>query len=168
MSRQNSKSHTKALAIENTQLTRRALLFGGVAVAAAAVLLPKVAKAEKMNLTNGLAIEGHDPVAYFTEDRAVRGDADFTADYKGAKYRFVSAANRDAFKANPAKYAPKYGGFCAYAVSQGYTAPIDPAAFSVVNGSLYLNYSKRVRKIWNRDIPGHIKAGDKNWPKLSS
>jgi len=168
MSRQKQKSRTKTLAVENTQLTRRAFFLGGAAIAAAAVLLPNMAKAEKMNLTNGLAIEGHDPVAYFTKNKPERGDADFTAQYNGAIYRFASVANRDTFNANPAKYAPKYGGFCAYAVSQGYTAPIDPAAFSVVNGSLYLNYSKRVRKIWKRDIPGHIKAGDKNWPKLSS
>lgn len=163
-----SKSHAQALSAEKAQLTRRAMLFGGAYLAAAAVLFPKIARAEKMNLTNGLAIEGHDPVAYFTENRPVRGDADFTSQYNGATYRFASAANRDTFIANPAKYAPKYGGYCAYAVSQGYTAPIDPAAFSVVNGALYLNYSKRVRKIWNRDIPGNIKAADENWPKLSA
>ena len=138
-------------------------------LAATAILLPKIARAEKMNLTNGLAIKGYDPVAYFTENKPVRGNADFTAQYKGALYRFASATNRDAFNANPAKYAPKYGGFCAYAVSQGYTAPIDPAAFSVVNGSLYLNYSKRVRaKPGNVTFQVTSQAANKNWPKLSS
>lgn len=162
------KSHAQALSAEKAQLTRRAMLFGGAYLAAAAVLLPKIARAEKMNLTDGLAIKGHDPVAYFTQDAAVLGSSDYTTEYKGATYRFASAENLNAFNANPAKYAPKYGGYCAYAVSKGALAPVDPEAFSVVDDRLYLNFSKRVRQTWSEDIPGNIKAADENWPKLSA
>jgi len=116
---------------------------------------------------NGVAIQGYDPVAYFTANAAVDGDPSISEDYEGAKYYFSSAENRDAFIANPAKYAPQYGGFCAYAVSKGYVAPIDPAAFNVVDDKLYLNYSKSVRKTWTKDIPGHIKSANTNWPGLS-
>lgn len=139
----------------------------GIAIAGISMsAMPAIAA--KMNLSDGLAIQGYDPVAYVTENAAVEGDAGITADYNGATYQFASAANRDAFVANPAKYAPQYGGFCAYAVSQGYTAPIDPQAFSVVDDKLYLNYSKGVRSRWSKDIPGNIAKGDSNWPKLSA
>lgn len=149
--------------------SRRRFLMGTALVALAGVsvsVLP--ADAAKMNLANGVAIQGYDPVAYVTESAAVEGDAGITADYNGATYQFASAANRDAFVANPAKYAPQYGGFCAYAVSKGYTAPIDPQAFSVVDDKLYLNFSKSVRGIWSKDIPGNIVKGDANWPELSA
>lgn len=139
----------------------------GVAFAGASMsALP--AFAAKMNLSDGVAIQGYDPVAYVTQSAAVEGDAGITAEYDGATYQFASAANRDAFVANPAKFAPQYGGFCAYAVSQGYTAPIDPQAFSVVDDKLYLNFSKGVRSRWSKDIPGNITKGDSNWPKLSA
>lgn len=124
--------------------------------------------AAKMNLLDGVAIQGYDPVAYVTQSAAVKGDAGITANYDGATYQFANAANRDAFAATPAKYAPQYGGFCAYAVSKGYTAPIDPQAFSVVDDKLYLNFSKSVRGLWSKDIPGNIVKGDSNWPKLSA
>ena len=84
----------------------------------------------------------------------------------GATWRFSTEANRDAFAANPEKYAPQYGGYCAYAVSEGYTASTTPEAWKIVDGKLYLNYSKDVQKIWEQDIPGRIANGDKNWPKV--
>ena len=126
------------------------------------------ALAAKLNLSSGVAIQGYDPVAYVTEGAAVGGDAGITAKHDGATYQFASAANRDTFLSDPARYAPQYGGFCAYAVSKGYTAPIDPQAFSVVDNKLYLNFSKSVRGLWSEDIPGNIKKGDANWPKLSA
>ena len=87
----------------------------------------------------------------------------------GATWRFASAKNRDAFAAMPAKYAPQYGGYCAWAVSLGYTASTDPEAWKVVDGKLYLNYSKGVQRQWVDDGPRTlIKAGDKNWPDLKS
>jgi YHS domain-containing protein len=115
---------------------------------------------------DGAAIHGYDPVAYFTEEEAVPGKPEFTHQYMGTSWRFVSAANRDAFAADPAKYAPQYGGYCAYAVSQGYTAPIDPDAWSVRDGKLYLNYSLAVRARWALDKSGNIAAADANWPGL--
>ena len=112
----------------------------------------------------GRAIKGYDPVAYFTQGKAVEGSGDYTFEYKGATWRFASAANKAAFEKSPEKYAPQYGGYCAYAVSQGHTASIDPEAWTIVDGKLYLNYSLDVRALWRQDIPGYIKQADANWP----
>ncbi|MEM7527077.1 MAG: YHS domain-containing (seleno)protein [Pseudomonadota bacterium] len=114
----------------------------------------------------GTAIDGTDPVAYFTEGRPVDGSSDFKHEYNGATWLFASAENRDLFAANPEKYAPQYGGYCAWAVSQGYTASTDPENWAIVDGKLYLNYNADVQTRWNKDIPGHIASADKNWPKV--
>ena len=82
-------------------------------------------------------------------------------------YRFASAANRDAFAKEPDRYLPQFGGFCAYAVSRGYTADIDPLAWRIVDGKLYLNYSRRAQAKWEEDVPGNITKGHANWPALS-
>ncbi len=114
----------------------------------------------------GGAIRGYDPVAYFTEKKPVEGKKTFSHKWKGATWYFKSEKNRDLFRMDPEKYAPQYGGYCAYAVSQGYTAGIVPEAWKIVDGKLYLNYSKGVQRAWEQDIPGHIASADKNWPKL--
>lgn len=114
----------------------------------------------------GGAIRGYDPVAYFTESKPVEGKKAFSHKWKGATWYFASGKNRDLFRADPEKYAPRYGGYCAYAVSRGYTASIVPEAWKIVDGKLYLNYSKGVQRAWEQDIPGNIKLGDKNWPEL--
>lgn len=114
----------------------------------------------------GLAIKGYDPVAYFTESKPVEGDSDFTFDWKDAKWRFASAEHKDTFAKDPEKYAPQFGGYCAWAVSQGYTADIDPEAWKIVDGRLYLNYSRKVQKTWEEDVPGNITKAEANWPKL--
>lgn len=114
----------------------------------------------------GLALKGYDPVAYFTDGKPVEGSSDFEMKWQGATWRFASAAHRDAFAREPERYAPQYGGFCAWAVSQGKTAPIDPDAWRIVDGKLYLNYSSSVQQTWEQDVPGNIKAADANWPKL--
>lgn len=111
-----------------------------------------------------LALDGHDAVAYFTRGRPVEGDAAFEAEYNGATWRFASAANRDAFLAEPDLYAPRYGGYCAWAVSQGYTAKGDPSYWRIVDGALYLNYDANVQKTWETDIAGFIEKADANWP----
>ncbi|MEO0854018.1 MAG: YHS domain-containing (seleno)protein [Cyanobacteria bacterium J06648_11] len=113
---------------------------------------------------NGIAIRGADVVAYFVEDRYVPGNAEFTYEWGGAIWQFANAENRDAFARSPARYAPQYGGFCAWAVSQNYTAPVDPAAWEIVDGKLYLNFNASVQRRWQRDIPGNIAKGDRNWP----
>lgn len=125
-------------------------------------------RAEKpVNTTfTGVAIKGYDPVAYFLEGKPVKGDSDFSFNWNGAEWRFASAAHRDAFKADPVKYAPQYGGYCAWAVSRGYTAGIDPEAWKIVNGRLYLNYSLKVQEQWSADIPGNIAKAEENWPKI--
>jgi YHS domain-containing protein len=123
-------------------------------------------KAEVYSNLFGGAIKGYDPVAYFTQGKPVKGSGDHEFEYKGATWKFASAENRMTFEKNPEKYAPQYGGYCAYAVSQGYTASIDPEAWSIVDGKLYLNYSKGVRDKWSQDIPGYIKQADANWPKV--
>ena len=114
----------------------------------------------------GSAIEGYDPVAYFKEGQPVEGDSAFQHEWMGATWYFANAENRDLFAAEPEKYAPQYGGYCAWAVSQGYTAKIDPQAWTVVDDKLYLNYSKDVQKQWQEDVPGNITKADTNWPKI--
>ena len=114
----------------------------------------------------GTAIEGYDPVAYFTEGRPVEGESEFAHDWMDATWYFASAEHRDLFAADPDKYAPQYGGYCAWAVAQGYTAKIDPEAWKIVDDKLYLNYSREVQAQWAQDIPGNITKGDANWPKI--
>lgn len=113
-----------------------------------------------------LAIRGADPVAYFSEGRAVIGSSSFEYEWQGATWRFSSEEHRARFAAEPERYAPQYGGYCAYAVSEGYTASIDPEAWKIVGGKLYLNYSRDVQKLWEADVPGRIARGNANWPRL--
>jgi YHS domain-containing protein len=113
-----------------------------------------------------LALKGHDPVAFFTEGRPVAGDPRFESNHIGVRYRFASAENKQAFDADPAQYEPQFGGFCAYAVSRGYTADIDPEAFQIVDGRLLMQYSKRARDLFNQDTLGNLKKADQNWPGL--
>jgi YHS domain-containing protein len=115
---------------------------------------------------NQIAIGGADPVAYFTQAAYVPGSADFTYEWQGVTWQFANAAHRDQFASNPEAYAPQYGGFCAWAVSQGYTAPIDPTAWKIVDGKLYLNYSQAIQQKWARDIPGNIAQANQNWPAV--
>jgi YHS domain-containing protein len=120
-----------------------------------------------VNESGGVAIKGYDPVAYFTEAKPVKGTPAHTHAWNGSTWRFASAANRDAFAADPEKYAPKYGGFCAYGVASGYKVDIDPDAWSIVDGQLYLNYSTSVRRDWLKDTKGYIAKADTNWPGLA-
>ncbi|HEX4823901.1 MAG TPA: YHS domain-containing (seleno)protein [Candidatus Polarisedimenticolaceae bacterium] len=118
------------------------------------------------SLFGGVAIEGYDTVAYFTDSKPVEGKKEFQTTWNGATWRFVSAEHRDLFVKEPAKYAPQYGGYCAWAVAQNDTAGIDPKAWTIVDGRLYLNYSLDIQKKWSADVPGNIKKGDTNWPHL--
>ena len=112
------------------------------------------------------ALSGYDPVAYFTDAKPVEGSSNFTYDYQGATWLFASAEHRDLFIADPAKYAPQYGGYCAWAVAQGKSASGDPQFWMIVDGKLYLNYDAGVQKKWEADISGFIKSADVNWPKV--
>ncbi len=113
-----------------------------------------------------LAIDGYDPVAYFTEQKPVKGSSEFRADYQGSTFQFVSAAHRDTFRTDPEKFAPQYGGYCAYGMAKGYKASIDPAAFTVVGNKLYLNYNETIRSRWLSDTSSYIQKADANWPEV--
>lgn len=145
--------------------TRRKVLAASLSLPAAVFLArPALAAKPPVFATGGVAINGFDPVAYFTEGRPVKGDPAFASEWQGAEMRFASAANKAAFDADPEAHAPKYGGYCAYAVSKGATAPTDPEAWTVHEGRLYLNFSPDVREIWRQDIPGNVARADANWP----
>jgi len=134
---------------------------------AATLLAPSIAWSKdpvNSSLFGRTAIHGYDPVAYFADGKPVAGKAEFELTWSGAKWRFVSAEHREAFKQSPEKYAPQYGGYCAYAVSQGRLADIDPEAWAIVDGKLYLNYDDEIQQKWKADIPGYITKADKNWP----
>jgi YHS domain-containing protein len=113
----------------------------------------------------GVAIDGYDPVAYFTEQKPVKGSPEFQFVHRGSTFQFASDAHRHAFVADPEKYAPQYGGYCAYGMAKGYKAKIEPAAFTVVDGKLFLNYNDTVRAHWLSDISGYIRRADANWPE---
>lgn len=115
----------------------------------------------------GLGVKGYDVVAYFDLGRPVQGQGAFEHVHDGVTYRFASKAHRDRFAADPARYLPQFGGFCAWAVSRNYTADIDPTAWRIVDGKLYLNYSRSVQARWATDVRGNIAKGDANWPALS-
>ncbi len=112
------------------------------------------------------AIKGYDTVAYFTENKPIKGSKEFSLEYKGANWLFSSQENLALFKANPEMYAPQYGGYCAYAVSQNNTASIKPELFTIHEGKLYLNYNKSINDKWVKDKVSYIEAADKNWPGL--
>ena len=114
----------------------------------------------------GGAIRGYDAVAYHTEGKPVAGKRAHRVEWKGATWSFASAENKALFEGDPEKYAPRYGGYCAWAVSNGGTASIDPDAWTIVDGKLYLNYSLGVREQWSQDIPGNVAKADVNWPKI--
>ncbi len=142
-------------------------LAAGVLLLLAMLAAPAV-WAGPQHLRDGLAIGGYDAVGYFTEDRAVKGRADFAYEWNGAAWHFASAGNRDQFAADPTAYAPRYDGFCAYAAAQGAKADGDPEVWRIVDGKLYLNVSHRVQRRWERDIPGYVAKADAVWPSVNS
>ncbi len=151
--------------------SRRILLLGGAALVAGVVAAGTLVPGPVLASSNlvfvdaaGVAINGYDPVAYFTEGKPVEGSSDFTTEWMGATWHFSSAENRDMFVAAPEDYAPQYGGYCAFAVSYGSTASTVPEAWTVHNGKLYLNFSLGVRDRWRADIDERIALADKNWP----
>jgi YHS domain-containing protein len=156
---------------ESMSLTQYGL---GIFRVAAMVILVSIiglntaeAKSQYYSSLFGTAVEGYDVVAYFTEGKPVEGNSDHVVEWKGAKWQFANADNKALFEADPQKYAPQYGGYCAWAVSQGYTASTVPEAWKIVDGKLYLNYSKGVQSTWEQDIPGNIDLANGHWPEIS-
>jgi YHS domain-containing protein len=145
------------------QLTRRTTL----ALLMATVATPVFAAMPAQYTKSGLAIAGYDPVAYFTESAARKGSAQHSLSWNGATWRFASAKNKKLFEADPEKYAPQYGGYCAYAMANGDLVSINPKAWDIYNGKLYLNYSSVVWAIWSRNRNGYISRADARWPNVS-
>jgi YHS domain-containing protein len=123
---------------------------------------------EYNTLFAGLGAKGYDPVAYFTDGKPLQGKAEFEAVYGGVTWRFATAEHRDLFKADPAKYAPQYGGFCAWGVAQGKLFDVDPVAgWKIVDGKLYMNFNKDILELWQQDLDGNLSKAETNWPALN-
>lgn len=137
-------------------------------LALALLFSPQAFALDKINTTfwGNLAIEGYDPVAYFTKNKAVEGKKQHELEWMGATWRFSSAEHLALFKENPEKYAPQYGGYCAYAVSQNTTAGIEPDLFTIHQGKLYLNYNRSINRKWLEKRDQYITDADNNWPQL--
>ncbi|MCG8542572.1 MAG: YHS domain-containing protein [Alphaproteobacteria bacterium] len=152
-------------------LTRRSALIGTAGLVsglASFAIMPAQAASSPVYSSGGSAIRGVDPVAYFAGNGPVEGKSDFSHEWKGARWLFASAENRDKFAADPMRYAPQYGGYCAFAVAKGKLKSIVPEAWSLVDGKLYLNYSLRVRDKWRKDTADYIAEADANWPGVLS
>jgi YHS domain-containing protein len=153
-------------------LDRRNLVILGLLALALPGLVPGRAGAGQpintLGSPDGVAIRGYDPVAYFREGGPRPGKAEFSVSHGGALWRFANAENKAAFEAEPARYLPAYGGFCAYGTSRGYLVKIEPEAWSIVDGRLYLNYDLGVRKTWAAKPKSYIARADGNWPRLTT
>ena len=148
-------------------LHRRHLLALSIALPAAVFAGMALADLPYVYSPGGIAINGFDAVAYFSEGRAVPGSDKFMLKWRGAIWLFASAEHLDAFEMDPSSFAPQYGGYCAFAVANGRAAPSDPLAFAIRNGRLYLNHDQDVLSIWQQDATGLISRADKAWPELS-
>jgi YHS domain-containing protein len=148
-----------------SQVTGLKAVVAVIAAFAAAVVF---AASDKNVNADGVALDGYDPVAYFVDSTPTKGVQQYTAKHDGATYYFASLKNRDAFIAQPEKFAPQYGGFCAFGAAKGGKYETDPTAFSVVDGKLYLNKNASVQKLWAADVPGFIKDADMAWPQLKN
>ncbi|HEV2678734.1 MAG TPA: YHS domain-containing (seleno)protein [Aliidongia sp.] len=148
------------------------LLLAGVCVLVLEAATPAdppvsfVAHTGVINMSEGLALKGYDPVAYFTDGRAVPGDPGLSTSFDGAVWRFESLAHRRAFLAHPSRYEPEYGGFCAYGLALGRKTDIDPTAFSIIGGRLYLNADQDTRVMWRQNLLDAIAEADRNWPTV--
>jgi YHS domain-containing protein len=133
------------------------------------LLLSVIVFAQSVNYSNlnGVALKGYDPVAYFKQNKAREGSESHTFEWSGSIWKFISQANLDSFKVDPIKYAPQFGGFCAYGCSENHLSPTDPNAWTIVDNKLYLNYSMKVKAYWLKDTVKRINAADGFWPALN-
>lgn len=122
----------------------------------------------QINTDAGVAIQGYDPVAYFQAGEPQRGSMEHATEWGGATWYFASAENLELFESDPERYAPQFGGYCAWAAAQGYVAGIDPRAWTIHEGMLYLNFSQGVKRRFERDLSGHIASAERNWPGLAA
>lgn len=140
--------------------------LGGLATSPAAMAYDEASTSAINVGADSVILHGHDAVAYFTVGKPTPGKAEFQTVYQGATYQFASAENLAAFQADPARYAPQYGGFCAMGAALGKKLDVDPAQFKVVDGKLYLNVNADVFNKWSEDIPTNISNADANWPVI--
>lgn len=156
------KRHVTLSGLALVLISSAALVAGSApSMAGQAISVPEVYTANAQKL----ALNGYDPVAYFVSGAPRKGQAAIWTHHQGVTWRFENEANKTAFLAQPEKFSPQYGGYCAYAVSQGYTASADPTAWAIVDGKLYVNYNHAVRASWSKQSSGYIKSGDVNWDK---
>lgn len=144
------------------------MLHRPLAVLAVFGALMSTAHAGEFFETDGVAIKGYDPVAYFTQHQAVQGVDAFTTTYHGSTFRFANAQDRDLFVKDPGRYAPQYHGYCTYGVSEGAKVASNPAAYRIVDGKLYLNYNQAVSQKFDQDVPGNLRKAAQNWPTVQS
>lgn len=148
-------------------LTRRTFITTAAAMPAASMIAtPALAAEPQVFSAAGLAIRGADPVCYFTEGMPCAGTDEHAVMWNGATWNFVSAQTMELFMADPAAYAPQYGGYCAFAMSRGSLATSVPEAWTIEDGKLYLNYSLNVRQVWLEDVPGNIVKANAQWPTV--
>lgn len=141
----------------------KTLFVAAMAVFVAAVSTPAFAK-DYTHSTPG--ISGYDPVAYFTDGKPMRGSGYQVSVFEGVTYAFASEEHKEMFEANPEKYVPAYGGYCAYGVAVGKKFVTDPEVWRIVDGTLYLNLDRGIQRTWEKDVPGYIKKADVNWSEI--
>jgi YHS domain-containing protein len=124
-------------------------------------------EAADLNAERGVALKGYDAVAYFGEGKAIKGSPNHTVDWSGVTWRFASNEHRNLFEQDPARYAPRFGGYCAFGVAQDKKIDADPTAWSVIGGKLYVYFNKSVRTTWLKDPVGYIEKAERNWPSLA-
>lgn len=147
---------------------KKQILILLMAVLSASTFAQTSKSTKKTNVENGVAIQGYDPVAYFESSKAIKGDKAIAATFEDAIYYFSSEDNKTTFLKNPSLYIPQYGGYCAYGLSKGYKAKIQPEAFTIVDNKLYLNYNLDVKKEWLKDQKERIEKANANWEKISN
>ena len=130
------------------------------------ITLSSFSQQVKFSSTDGVAIKGYDPVAYFTEQKALEGNSNYNFEWSGSVWKFVSKDNLNLFQKNPEKYAPQYGGYCAYGCSEKHQSPTDPKAFTIINDKLYLNYNQKVKEMWIKDTTNRIQAANQYWKSI--
>lgn len=158
---------------EPTSVHRRTLAVAFAGAVAVLTTVPRLARGfdetspSDINIdAQGLALRGYDPVSYQTSSMPLRGSPQFSVTHQGATYRFLSAENRDVFRADPGRYVPAYGGFCAMGIAMGRKFNGDPLVYRVVDRRLYVKVHADAQRMWLEDVPGHIRQAEANWPKI--
>jgi YHS domain-containing protein len=148
---------------KNSKMKKTTTLTGFILVL---VTLYSFAQTSEVFSNESGAIKGYDPVAFFVESKAVKGTKEFTYEWNGATWHFASKKNKDLFVAKPEKYAPQYGGYCAYGTADGHKAPTETDTWTVDSNKLYFNYNQKVKTLWDKDRVSLIKKADEQWPKI--